>query len=110
MVKTSFFGEGYGDIQATLYTIENADGSAVSICDFGAKIQSIKVPGKDGKLRSVTMGFDSVMQYMTMPTFYGATIGRVGNRIGGAAFDVKKLFRAEVRTEARLGDHIIRKL
>ncbi len=88
MVKTSFFGEGYGDIHATLYTIENADGSAVSICDFGAKIQSVKIPGSDGVLRSVTMGFDSVMQYMTMPTFYGATIGRVGNRIGGAAFDV----------------------
>ena len=88
MVKTSFFGEGYGDIKATLYTIENADGSSVSICDFGGKIQSIKIPDKNGVIRNMTLGFDSVMQYMTMPTFYGATIGRVGNRIGGAAFDV----------------------
>ena len=88
MVKTSFFGEGYGDIKATLFTIENADGSSVSICDFGGKIQSIRVPDKDGKIRSVALGFDNVMQYMTIPTFYGATIGRVGNRIGGAAFDV----------------------
>jgi len=72
--------------QMTLYTMTNKIGASVSVLDFGAHIVSVKVPDRNGKLGEVCLGFDTLEEYDQKPSFLGATIGRVGNRIGGAKF------------------------
>lgn len=72
---------------AACYTLTNASGASLSLCDYGARIVSIRVPDRGGRLGEVCLGFDSVAPY-TAPqgAYLGATIGRVANRISGASF------------------------
>ena len=72
--------------QMTLYTMTNKIGASVSVLDFGAHIVSVKVPDRNGTLGEVCLGYDTLEEYDQKPSFLGATIGRVGNRIGGAKF------------------------
>ena len=81
------FGAASDGKTATLFTLKNASGASVSLCDFGARIVSIHVPDRGGKLDEVCLGFDSAAEYDRKGGWsVGATIGRVGNRIAGAAF------------------------
>ena len=72
--------------QMTLYTMTNKTGASVSVLDFGAHIVSVKVPDRNGNFGEVCLGYDTLEEYDQKPSFLGATIGRVGNRIGGAKF------------------------
>ena len=85
MSVTSFpFGALSDGSAVTAWRIEQGDMSAV-ILDYGAAIQSLTVPGKNGPV-DVVLGYDTAMEYEQNGGFLGATIGRVGNRIGGACF------------------------
>lgn len=70
----------------TLYTMTNQKGASVSVLDFGAHVVSIKVPDAQGNMTDVCLGFDSYEEYDKGAGFLGATVGRYGNRIGGAKF------------------------
>lgn len=70
------------------YTMTNAHGCSVSIINYGATIQSIKVPDKNGNIQNVVLGFDNIEDYQKNTAYLGATIGRVCNRIDGASFDL----------------------
>lgn len=70
---------------ASLYTIRSGKITAV-ISDLGATLVKLFVPDKDGKLADVVLGFDDPQSYCESGTFFGATVGRNANRIGGAAF------------------------
>ena len=82
------FGKTKDGKQATLYTLENANGMKVSVSDFGAVLVKLEVPDQNGKLADVTLGFDDVSGYEKNPSFFGAVIGPVANRIGKATFSV----------------------
>ena len=69
-----------GDTTA-LYVLKNKNGMEVCITNFGARIVSIMVPDKDGKLTDVVLGFDNVNDYATVKSDFGAAIGRYANRI-----------------------------
>ena len=86
-ISLSAFGKAADGRVATLYTLKNKSGAYITLCDFGARVVSIYVPDRDGKLADVNIGFDEVAPYIAHggPSI-GATIGRVGNRIGGAKF------------------------
>lgn len=87
-ITRSIFGiTGKGE-KVTAFTITNCRGMSVTVLDYGAVLQSIVVPDKQGKLTDVALGYDSVAAYEGNPPHFGATIGRNGNRIGGAAFSV----------------------
>lgn len=64
-----------------LYVLKNAAGMEVCITNFGGRIVSVLVPDKDGKMQDVVLGFDSVADYINVPSDFGATIGRYVNRI-----------------------------
>lgn len=64
-----------------LYVLKNASGMEVAITNFGARIVSIMVPDKAGKMIDVVLGFDSISDYINVPSDFGATIGRYANRI-----------------------------
>ena len=86
-ITLSSFGRASDGREARLYTLENKSGASVSLCDFGARIVSICVPDRQGALADVNIGFDSVAEYDRKGGWsVGAAIGRVGNRIAGAAF------------------------
>ena len=74
--------------QTTLYTLKNADGMQVDLTNFGAKIVSIIVPDKNGKMTDVNLGFKSIDEYQTLQKQYGAVIGPYANRIGDAQFEI----------------------
>jgi len=81
----------YEGKEVTLYELKADNGVAVKITNIGATITSIIAPDKNGKLGEITLGFDNPMdyvaqQYLDNPYFFGATVGRFGNRIGGGKF------------------------
>lgn len=69
-----------------LYTLKNKSGMEVCITNFGARIVSIMVPDKDGKMQDVVLGFDSISDYIHIPSDFGAAIGRYANRIKHGKF------------------------
>jgi aldose 1-epimerase len=72
-----------------LFYIKNAAGSVAAITNYGARIVGLAVPGKDGKLVDVVLGYDSVKSYQKKgEPYFGAVIGRYGNRIAKAKFSL----------------------
>jgi aldose 1-epimerase len=73
-----------------LYLLKNAKGMEVAITNFGGRVVSILVPDKNGKVTDVVEGFDSVDGYKNAPgPYYGAIIGRYGNRIAKGKFNLE---------------------
>lgn len=70
------------------FTLTNASGLKVMITPQGGHIMSIQVPGRDGSLTDVVLGYDSVKEYEGGRGYYGSTIGRYGNRIKTAMFRI----------------------
>jgi aldose 1-epimerase len=69
-----------------LYTLTNAGGAQVKITNYGGTITSWTNPDRSGHVSSIIIGFDSLNSYLQKPPYFGALIGRYGNRIGKAAF------------------------
>jgi len=71
------------------YTLRNSHGMQATILTYGGILQSLLVPDKHGKLADVVLGFDDVHGYQSNPTVYfGATIGRYGNRLADGRFSL----------------------
>lgn len=83
----AFVAEKDGKATA-LYTLTNANGMEVCITNYGARLVSVMVPDRDGKMTDVILGFDNINDYMTLPSDFGASIGRYANRIAGGTFDL----------------------
>lgn len=80
------FGTLADGTAVSCWTMENAHGLRAELLDYGATIRSVQVPNRAGRLIDVVLGYDDLAGYAGNPSFYGATIGRFGNRIGGAEF------------------------
>ncbi len=78
----------YNGKPTALYTLENANGMEACITNFGGRIVSLMVPGRDGELRDVVLGFDSIAAYFpeNNQTDFSAAIGRYANRINQGRF------------------------
>jgi aldose 1-epimerase len=69
-----------------LFTLTNNNGVQVKITNYGGTVTSWITPDKNGKKSSIVLGFDSLQGYLAPPPFFGATIGRYGNRIAKGQF------------------------
>lgn len=72
--------------QVSVFTLANAAGMTVRILDFGGIITEIHVPDRDGVFADVALGFDTLAPYQGDSPYFGALIGRYGNRIAGGRF------------------------
>ncbi|KAM3286572.1 galactose mutarotase [Capsicum chacoense] len=68
-----------------IYELKKGDFS-IKITNYGATIISVLVPDKNGKVGDVVLGYDTIEEYMNGTSYFGASLGRVANRIGGAQF------------------------
>src|ERR1019366_700558 len=76
------FGKTADGTPVESYTLTNKNGVTVKIMTLGATVTEINVPDKSGKFANVVLGFDSAEGYMSDKNqFFGATTGRVANRI-----------------------------
>lgn len=83
------FGKNSKGEQAFFYEITNRAGMKAVVTDFGATLHSLYVPDKDGKLRDVVWGYDTVQEYeIDNGPFFGATVGRIANRVGKAVVTI----------------------
>jgi aldose 1-epimerase len=73
----------------TLYTLKNSKGMEAKITNYGGIVVALKVADKKGKFGDVVLGYDSVAAYVRATPYFGALIGRYGNRIGNASFAIE---------------------
>jgi aldose 1-epimerase len=67
-------------------TLTNGKGVSATVIGLGASIQALTMPDKDGKSADVQIGYDTIDGYLAKPEFFGATVGRVANRIAKGRF------------------------
>ncbi len=85
-VKVKEFGALSSGEMTHLYALTNSSGSKMSLCDYGARIVSIKVPDRNGYMDDVVVGYGDIASFETKDRFMGCTIGRYANRIDNASF------------------------
>jgi len=73
-------------VPVSLYTLRNENGVEARIMTYGGIIQSLKVPDKNGQLGDVVLGYVNLNGYVTNSPYFGALIGRYGNRIAKGHF------------------------
>jgi aldose 1-epimerase len=71
---------------ADIYTLINDNNSELRITNYGGIVVSLKVPDKNGQLDDVVLGYNNLYEYIENSPFFGALIGRYGNRIGKGTF------------------------
>lgn len=77
-----------GGKNVELYTLTNKHGVEVKISTYGGIVTSWTTPDKNGKLGNILLGFDSLSGYLAKPPYFGALIGRYGNRIANGTFKI----------------------
>lgn len=87
-VNQELFGTLEDGREAQLYTLTNANGMEVQITNYGGIVTSIMVPDNEGELENVVLGFDDLAKYEGEHPYFGAIIGRYGNRIANGVFEV----------------------
>jgi aldose 1-epimerase len=80
------FGKTPGGQPVDLYVLANKSGAEVSITNYGGAVVSLKMPDRNGKLADVVLGYDTVEGYVSDKAYFGALVGRYGNRIAHAQF------------------------
>jgi aldose 1-epimerase len=68
------------------FTLTNAHGIELRAISYGAIIVSLRVPDRDGRLDDVVLGYEDLQGYLAKPAYFGALVGRYGNRIAGGRF------------------------
>lgn len=82
------FGKTPDGQQIDLYVLTNKSGAEAAIATLGGAVVSLKVPDRNGKFADVVLGYDSGEGYVADKSFFGALVGRYGNRIGRAQFEI----------------------
>ena len=85
-IEKSTFGQLPDGRTADIYTLRNRAGMTVRITNYGGVIVSLTAPDKTGAFDEVTLGMDSLAAYVKENPFFGALVGRYGNRIAKGKF------------------------
>ncbi len=85
-ITQTAFGELPDGTPVSLFTLTNKNGVEVKITNYGGIIVSLKTPDRTGKMADIVLGFDSLAPYLEVHPYFGAIIGRFGNRIANGKF------------------------
>jgi len=87
-VEKKEFGKLKDGRSVRLFILKNANGATAEIIEFGATIISLKMPDRDSKYEDVILGYDSLLGYIHDDFYFGAIVGRYGNRIRKGRFSL----------------------
>lgn len=73
---------------ADLYTLTSRNGLVMKVTNYGGTVTSLSVPDKNGTLADVVLGFDNIQSYLNATAYFGAIVGRYGNRIAKGKFEI----------------------
>lgn len=85
-LNKSFFGITAAGDSVTQYTFLNLAGMEVKILDYGGLVTHLKVPDKNGLVEDIVLGYDNLDGYLKATPYFGAIVGRYGNRIAKGKF------------------------
>jgi aldose 1-epimerase len=87
-VSRSLFGRLRDGRAVEAVTLDNGRGVSARLIAYGATLQSLLVPDREGARADIVLGYDDLASYLAKPQYFGATIGRYANRIAGGAFNL----------------------
>jgi aldose 1-epimerase len=85
-LEQKVFGKTPAGAEVKIYTLSNRKGMTAKVTDYGAILTELWVPDRNGKPGNVVLGFDNLDRYVKGHPFFGATTGRVANRIAKGRF------------------------
>ncbi len=85
-IKKQAFGKTADGKDVDLYTLTNANGLKTEIMTYGGIVRTLEVPDRDGNLGDIVLGYDSLDKYIENNPYFGALVGRCGNRIAKGKF------------------------
>lgn len=85
-ITTDYFGRLKNNNKVSVYTLTNSNGIAIEVLNYGGIIRSLRIPDRNGKMENCVLGFDHVFDYEENSPYFGAIIGRYGNRIAEGKF------------------------
>jgi aldose 1-epimerase len=87
-VETSLFGSLNDGSTVEMLTLKNAKGATAKVITYGATLTELWIPDRSGKLGDVVLGFGQLQGYLGNHPWFGATVGRVANRIAKGKFSL----------------------
>lgn len=88
-VESSYFGSTDDGIEIQEYILKNNHGMMVKIISYGGIITSLEIPDNKGAFGDVVLGFNELKDYQERSPYFGALVGRYGNRIANASFELE---------------------
>jgi aldose 1-epimerase len=89
-IDAEAFNSRLDDKDVSLYVLRNTNGITIQVTNYGARVVSLLVPDRDGVFEDIVLGYNSLDAYLSSnEIYYGAAIGRVGNRIANGRFSLR---------------------
>lgn len=88
MTKKEIFGTTPKGEEVNQYTLTNANGIEMKVINYGGIITSLKTPDRNGNLGDIVLGYDDLQSYLELNPYFGAIVGRYGNRIAKGKFSL----------------------
>jgi aldose 1-epimerase len=85
-ISKAYFGKALDGKRVDIYTLRNTNGVEARICNYGGILVSFKTPDRAGHMGDIVLGYDNLNEYLTNSPYFGAMIGRYGNRIALGKF------------------------
>lgn len=85
-VKEEMYGKMPDGREVKIFTLTNKNGLRARVTEYGAILVSMETPDKDGKIADLTHGYETLDGWLTNTSYFGATVGRFGNRIADGKF------------------------
>ena len=85
-VTKDSFGKLADGTEVFRYTLKNANGIELQVINYGGIVTSLKTPDKHGNVEDIVLGYDSLSSYLKATPYFGAIVGRYGNRIAKGKF------------------------
>ncbi|MBN1561738.1 galactose mutarotase [candidate division KSB1 bacterium] len=87
-IRQEVFGALPDGSEITKFVLSNLNNISIHIINYGGIITAVNLPDKEGDISNVCLGFDNLNDYLAGHPYFGCIVGRVANRIGGAAFQL----------------------